>query len=251
MLISSRRRFSKPKLLHLLDELEAASDPATSFYIPAGILLPEMEKTLHVVTGREDILPDVIIDAVTRSKTGAVLFWGEQEHYMILPPFPVTERLFVSGYDVELLRSLLQQDLKIALILLRLGFYAIGVFEGQSLLSSKVGTGHIHSQHRKGGSSQRRFARRREKEMEYFFERVCGRVQERLEPYIRQLDYLVYGGERHTLLAFRKRCEYLKVLDNRVFDSTINVREPKQASLEAAIDEVWSSDVIRWSEQEA
>jgi len=245
MLDSSRRKLNRLKLLRLLDELEHAPGWATSLYMPSGEPVPEIEKMLAIAPVGQDVLADVS-KVVSRSTTGAVLFRGEQGQYLVLPPFPITERLFCSGYDVEPLRSLLQREFIVALILLRLGSYAIGVFRGGKLLSSKVGTGHIHSRHRKGGSSQRRFERGREKQIESFFARVCSRVREHLEPYIGQLDYVVYGGERHTLLSFRKQCRFLGAIDDRILTSSVNVREPKQATLEAAIDEVWSSKVIQW-----
>ncbi|MCJ7522830.1 MAG: hypothetical protein MUP21_11555 [Dehalococcoidia bacterium] len=250
MLLSNRRKLNKSKLLRLLDELETAAGSGTSLYVLPGAPEDEIQKTLDVAVGAEEVISDIIRDAA-RSTTGAVLFWGERGKYLILPPFPVAEKAFVSGFDVKPLRLMLTKELMIALVLLRLGAYAIGVFQEQILLASKVGTGNIHSRHRKGGSSERRFARHREKEMEYFFTRVCGRVQERLEPYIERLDYLVYGGERHTLLAFRKRCEFLKRLDDRALVPLINVREPKQATLEAAIEQVWSSEVIQWHDEGA
>jgi peptide subunit release factor 1 (eRF1) len=251
VLTPSRRRFTKQRLLSLLDELEAAEGPATSLYVSSDLPLPEVEKTLRAPLGPgiEEAMSD-IDEAVARSKTGAVIFWGEQGKYLALPPFPIKEILFSSGYDVEPLRSLLQQELTVALILLRLGAYAVGVFEGEKLLSSKVGTGLVHSRHRQGGSSAHRFERHREKQMEYFFTRVCGHVREYLEPHLQQLDYVIYGGERHTLLSFRKQCEFLQQLDDRVLSTMLNVREPKQATLEAAIRQAWSSTIIQWQETE-
>lgn len=199
--------------------------------------------------GVEEAMSD-IDEALARSKTGAVIFWGEQGKYLVLPPFPMKARLFSSGYDVEPLRALLQQELKVALILLRLDAYAIGVFQGETLLSSKVGTGLVHSRHSKGGSSAHRFERHRDKQMEYFFTRVCGHVREHLEPYLKQLDYVIYGGERHTLLSFRKQCEFVQQFDNRTLGTLLNVREPKQATLEAAISQAWSSEVVEWRERQ-
>jgi peptide subunit release factor 1 (eRF1) len=250
MLVSSRRKLNRLKLLRLLDELEAAPGATVSLYIPPGVPVSGIEKALDIALGMEEVLPDVT-RVVDRSVTGAVLFWGERGKYLVLPPFPIADKLFSSGYDAEPLRSLLRRELMTALILLRLGAYAVGVFRGQKLLSSKVGTGHIHSRHKKGGSSQRRFERGRDKQIEYFFERVCTRVRERLEPYIKQLDYIVYGGERYTLLSFRKQCEFLRAVDDRILGTTVNVREPKQATLEDAIDEVWSSEIIQWQEDQA
>jgi peptide subunit release factor 1 (eRF1) len=179
-----------------------------------------------------------------------VLFWGTENKYLVLPPFPIKEKLFAGGYDAEPLRSMLQQDLLLGLILVRLGAYAVGVFQGEKLVSSKVGTGLVHSRHSKGGSSARRFERHREKQIEYFFERVCGHVREHLEPHLQKIDYVIYGGERHTLLSFRKQCRFLQKFDDRTLSSVLYVREPRQAALEAAISQVWSSEVIRWQEAE-
>jgi len=238
-------------MLRLLNELEATEGPATSLYVPHDLPLPEVEKTLKVPLGlgAAEVLPD-IAEAVGRSKTGTVILWGEQGKYLVLPPFPIKEKLFASGYDVEPLRALLQQELEVALILLRLDAYAVGVFQGEKLMSSKVGTGLVHSRHKNGGSSAHRFERHREKQIEYFFTRVCHHVEERLEPYLQQLDYVIYGGERHTLLSFRKQCRFLQQLDERTLGTLLNVREPKQATLEAAITQAWSSEVIQWEESQ-
>ena len=251
MSISTRWHFTRQNMLRLLNEMEDAEGPATSLYIPRDLPASEVEKTLKVPLGPgvEEAMPD-IDEAIARSKTGAVIFWGEQGKYLVLPPFPLEERLFSSGYDVEPLRALLQQDLKVALILLRLDAYAVGVFQGEKLMSSKVGTGLVHSRHRQGGSSAHRFERHREKQIESFFTRVCSHVREHLEPYLKQLDYVIYGGERHTLLTFRKQCEFVQQFDDRVLGTTLNVREPKQATLEAAISQAWSSEVIEWKEGE-
>ena len=238
-------------MLLLLDELEADNAPATSLYVPDDLPMPELEKALKAPLGHslEEVISD-ITDALARSITGAVIFWGTENRYLVLPPFSIKAKLFSSGYDVEPLRSMLQQNLLLGLILVRLGAYAVGVFQGDKLVSSKIGTGLVHSRHKKGGSSARRFERHREKQIEYFFERVCGHVREHLEPHLQQIDYVIYGGERHTLLSFRKQCQFLQKFDDRTISSLMNVREPKKATLEAAISQAWSSEVIQWQETE-
>jgi len=191
-------------------------------------------------------MPPSLAKRVTNSTTVAVLFWGEQHRYLVLPPFPITEKRVFWGYDVEPLRSLLQREFIIALILVRLGTYAIGVFQGEKLLSSKVGTGLVHSRHKKGGTSQHRFERHREKQIEDFFKRICTHAREHLEPHIQQLDYVVYGGTRNTLLSLRKQCQFLQQVDKRALGLLLNIRQPRQATLEAAIGKAWSSKVTRW-----
>jgi len=46
--------------------------------------------------------------------------------------------------------------------------YSIGVFYRDNLAKSKTGTGYIHKEHRKGGRSEKRFARRTEEQKKDF-----------------------------------------------------------------------------------
>jgi peptide subunit release factor 1 (eRF1) len=164
-----------------------------------------------------------------------------------MPPFPVIKESVSNTCEIEPLHSILHQKLFLGLVMMRLGEYAIGVFQGEELLSSKVGTGLVHSRHHKGGSSSHRFERHREKQMETFFTRVCQHAREQLEPYDRQLDYILYGGTRETVLDFRKQCHFLHEFDKKTLARLLNIREPKQSGLVEGIQEAWSSRVIQWN----
>ncbi|MFA4837264.1 MAG: Vms1/Ankzf1 family peptidyl-tRNA hydrolase [Dehalococcoidia bacterium] len=247
MLISHHHKMTRTRMLNFLNDLGAATGPATSFYVPAGLPVSDVREMMAVMPERNDVPPE-LADLIAKSKTGAVLFWGQPHRCLILPPFVIAENKVSGGYDVGPLRSLLERDLKIALVLVRLGDYAIGVFEGEKRLSSKVGTGLVHGRHRQGGSSSQRFERHREKQMEMFFTRVCAHAREHLEPHARQIDYLIYGGERYTLLSFRKQCRFLKIFDERTSESILDIRKPRQETLEGAIAEVWSSSLLEWIE---
>ncbi len=249
MLLSSSHGYSKQRMLHYLDELESNRRIETSLYIPPDLPSVEIEKILDRTLNSPEIRADVIYE-IERTTNGAVLYWGGGEGCLVIPPFPISDGVIYNRCDVEPLRFLLNREFVIALILIRLGAYAIGVFRGENLISSKVGTGHIHSRHKKGGSSQRRFERGREKQIEYFFERINTRVRERLETYFNELDYVVYGGERHILISFRKQCQYLKQFDDRVLNKLLNVHMPRQATLQSSISNVWTSYVIQWRNEE-
>jgi peptide subunit release factor 1 (eRF1) len=246
MLVSTRSRLRKHQLLSLLEKL-VIDHNGVSVYLPGGLPSAEIEKNLNIALNDQQVLPEIAKE-IARSITGAALFWGEQYKYLVLPPFPVAEKLISQGYDVAHLSDMMKQELTVALVLVRMGAYAVGVFQNERLLSSKVGTGLVHGRHRQGGSSAHRFERHRDKQIEYFFTRVCLHVREKLEPYLRQVNYLYYGGETFTVRSFREQCQFMKKLDDRTLERLLNVREPKQASLEAAIHEAWASTVIHWSD---
>jgi len=250
MLVSRRLFLSRQRMLTFLTELEATSGPAESLYIPSGLPLQEVGNLLEKALDPQAIPPE-LAELAAASKTGAVIFWGPSQTRLVVPPFPIRAEYFARGYVVEPLCSLLKRNFRVALILIRLGAYAIGLSEGENLVTSKVGTGLIHGRHKKGGSSQQRFRRHREKQIEYFLTRVCGHIQERLKPHSSTLDFVVYGGAQTTILLLQKQCLFLARLEGAILPPLLDIPKPRQEVLEKAARRVWSSSVIEWRDDEA
>jgi hypothetical protein len=248
MALISRRILSRAKMLDFLGELDkAAWNEKRSLYLPAKLTQAEAEALLKQVSGQQEIVTEMA-GLITSSGSGAALFWSPERLYLVLPPFPVATRGLFSGFATEPLSSLLKHDHLIALILVRLGAYAIGICHGENLINSKVGTGLVHGRHKKGGSSQARFRRHREKQIEYFLTRVCQHIQEQLRPQEKSLDYLVYGGAWTTILSLQKQCSFLGQLETPALPPLLDIPEPRQAVLTTAVSRVWSSTVIEWGE---
>lgn len=242
----TRRNLSKTRTLRLLADLREAGETGVTLYIPQGQPGPSVDKAVQAALDGQETPPG-ISEMLANSPTGGALFWGKEHRLLILPPFPVDAKGVAAGYRVKPLVSLLGTSYVVAVVLVRLGAYGIGVFEGERLMSSKVGTGLVHQRHKKGGSSARRFERHREKQAEAFFTRVCGHCGRVIQPHFDRVDYCIYGGERNTVRSFRRSCAFLKGLDNRTVEHLLNIREPGQASLEASIEEAWSSTVLQWT----
>ena len=243
MILSNRFFLSRIKMIRFLDTLQSANDTAGSLYISPGLSLPEIESLLKKGLGLQTVSQDMVT-IISNSKTGAVLFFRPPRTNLFLPPFPITETHFTPESDIKPLRSLLEHDYKIALILVRLGAYAIGICKGESLIASKVGTGLVHGRHKKGGSSQQRFRRHREKQMEYFFSRACSHINEHFEPH--PVDYAVYGGAWTTILLLQKQCPFLKRFDGHTLPPLLDIPDPRKATLSTSISRIWSSEVIEW-----
>jgi peptide subunit release factor 1 (eRF1) len=246
----SRQVLSRAKMLDFLSELEKI--PCHGFrtlYLPLGVSSAEVENSIKEMPEKPDIVPQ-LVELVVSSKTGSVLFLSPERRYLVLPPFPILEKHLSHTLATEQLLSLLRHEYTIALVLVRLGAYAIGVCDGENLVSSKVGTGLVHGRHKKGGSSQQRFARHRDKQIEYFLSRVCRHAREHLEPYQKVLDYVIYGGARTTIQLLQKQCAFVAQLDKPVLPPLLDIPEPRQAVLETAISRVWSSTVLEWQEED-
>ena len=230
-------------MIQFLDTLQSANDTAGSLYITPCLSIPEIESLLKKGLGLQTV-PQDIVSIISNSKTGAVLFSRPSRTSLFLPPFPITETHFTPESDIKPLRSLLEHDYKIALILVRLGAYAIGICKGESLIDSKVGTGLVHGRHKKGGSSQQRFRRHREKQIEVFLNRVCTHINEHFGAH--PVDYAVYGGAWTTILSLQKQCPFLKKFDGCTLPPLLDIPQPRKATLSTSINRIWSGEVIEW-----
>jgi hypothetical protein len=248
MLKPKNRMLTRAKTLDYLKELAGMpGGKAVTFCLPPH--LPQEETQGVCKLG--DIPPDVhphLIKLAAGSRTGCYVFWSAKQKCLVVPPFPTTEKQVTKSLDMASIRSRLENDLVIALVLVRLGSFALGVCEGEKLLTSKVGTGLVHGRHRQGGSSAHRFERHRDKQIETFLNRVCGHVHETIEPYVKKLDYVVYGGARETILQLQKYCPLLMKLATPVLPPLLDIPDPRQAVLEKAVTRVWSSTVVEWKE---
>jgi hypothetical protein len=239
-----KRLLNRTKTLDYLNSLTITTGgKAVTLCLPPH-LSPDETQT---VCKEGDISPDVhphLVKLAAGSKTGCYVFWSAGQKCVVIPPFPTTDKQTVQPLDLTQLRSRLEHDHTIALVLIRLGSYALGVSRGEKLISSKVGTGLVHGRHRQGGSSSHRFERHRDKQIETFLNRVCEHVHETIGPYVKSLDYIVYGGARDTIQLLQKYCPLLMKLETPVLPPLLDIPDPRQEVLEKAIGRVWSSAVV-------
>ena len=151
------------------------------------------------------------------------------------PPFPPLSPELRGSHDGLRAAPLLEhvrRERVVGVLLVRLGGHAAGVFAGERLVASKVGSRPVHGRHRAGGSSQRRFARRREGQARVALEAAAGVAARVLLPHRADLEALVLGGDRRALAEVLEdpRLRPLAALaDERVLD----VPDPRLAVLRA------------------
>ena len=93
----------------------------------------------------------------------------------------------------------------VAVFLVRLGGYAAGVFTGPApqLAASKVGARLVHGRSAAGGTSQHRFARRREKQAAEALAVAATTAVAVFGPYAGKIDAVVLGGDRRAMAVLR------------------------------------------------
>lgn len=110
---------------------------------------------------------------------------------------------------------------RVGVLLVRLGGYAAGVFEGSTLVASKVGSRQVHGRSAAGGQSQQRFARRRVGQVRAALGAAADNVVRVLLPEVGRLDAVVLGGDRTAVdevLMDRRLAGLLPLVTGRLLD---------------------------------
>jgi hypothetical protein len=120
----------------------------------------------------------------------------------------------------------------VGVLLVRLGGYAAGVFTGPSahLAASKVGSRLVHGRSAAGGTSQQRFARRREKQASEALGAAADTAAAVFGPFAGKLDAVVLGGDRRSIAGLRddpRLRQYFKLAVERF----LTVPDPRLAVL--------------------
>jgi hypothetical protein len=123
-------------------------------------------------------------------------------------------------------------DRTVAVLLVRLGGYAAGVFSGSPprLEASKVGARLVHGRSAAGGWSQHRFARRREKQAATALGAAADTAVAVFGPHLGRLDAVVLGGDRRTVAGLRDDPRLGPYFDLAV-DRFLTVPDPRLAVL--------------------
>ncbi|WAH97087.1 acVLRF1 family peptidyl-tRNA hydrolase [Arthrobacter sp. MMS18-M83] len=153
---------------------------------------------------------------------GTLLRAADGATALLKAPWPVDGRPGKGTNTLERLASLASQERRLGVILVRRGGYAVGVVSGGKVSASKSGSRYVQSRSAAGGSSQQRFARRRENQANALAEAVAGYAAGVFAG--QSIEYLVLGGdaalssavlEERALkeYASRKQLPFLAVAD--------------------------------------
>jgi len=166
------------------------------------------------------------------------------EALAVRPPFGLAHE---ARYDEVRVAPLLEEiaaEHVVAALLIRLGGYAVGVFEGERLVASKVGSRFVKGRHKKGGSSANRFRRRREEQARALVEEAARVAAEVLEPWRERVEFAALGGDRSAVDAVLAARPDLAWLAERALPRFFTVPEPRQRVLVRLPYDLYSSEVL-------
>jgi peptide subunit release factor 1 (eRF1) len=236
---------TKQEVLNLLERLEGLPARWLTLYVTPNewpTLLDGLE-----IAGYEDYVEEMEIARRIKTTTGIAIFWNaEHGRYAIVPPLPIQVTEVLEGFHPSPLKELLSMELVLGIVLLRRGPYALGVFDGDKLVSSKCGKRYVLPMHRKGGMSAARFSRVRRAQVQRLYKEVAKQVELKFRPYERRIDWIFLGGDRIACKQLVKLCPFLQRLEDRISARILDVRKPSRESLEKILGEVWKSRVYEF-----
>ena len=176
----------------------------------------------------------------TTYSDGAARVETAAETITVRPPFGLAHARVYESVELGPLFEALAEDHVVAALLVRLGGYAVGVFEGERLVASKVGSRFVKGRHKTGGSSANRFRRRREEQERALLDAATVTAASVLEPHRERIEHVALGGDHGAAIRVAERLPWLagKTL-TRFFD----VPDPRQRVLERLPYDLYAAEL--------
>jgi Actinobacteria/chloroflexi VLRF1 release factor len=174
---------------------------------------------------------------------GAVRIEAAGEVITVRPPFGLPHAGEYEVVRLEPLFDALAADQVVAALLVRLGGYAVGVFDGERLVASKVGSRFVKGRHKKGGSSSGRFRRRREEQARELIDEAAEVAARVLEAWRDRVQFVALGGDRTAVDRVLAASPELGWVSERALPRFFTVRDPRQAVLERLPYDLYSAEL--------
>jgi hypothetical protein len=168
----------------------------------------------------------------------------DEEGLAVRPSFGLAHEGVYDELRVAPLLEELERDHVVAVLLARLGGYAVGVLEGERLVASRVGARFVKGRHRKGGSSANRFRRRREEQARALVAEAGEAAVTVLGPWRDRAPFAALGGDRAVVESVLSARPELGWLRERALHRFFAVPEPRQRVLERLPYELYAAEVV-------
>ena len=175
---------------------------------------------------------------------GAARIETPAETVTVRLPFGLSHEAEYGSIELEPLFEALAADHVVAALLVRLGGYAVGVFDGDRLVASKVGSRFVKGRHKKGGSSSGRFSRRRDEQARALIEAAADTAVRVLEPYRDRAGYAALGGDRTAVDRMLAARAELGWLGDRALPRFFDVPEPRQRVLVHLSYDLYAAELV-------
>ncbi len=162
----------------------------------------------------------------------------------VTPPFGLEHERAYESIVVEPLLDALRADHTVAALLVRLGGYAFGVFEGERLVASKVGARFVKGRHKKGGSSSGRFRRRREGQERDLINEAASEAVRVIGPWNGSVERVALGGDRTAISRMLAADDSLAWIEPLALERFFTVPDPRRRVLDELPYQLYAARIV-------
>jgi Actinobacteria/chloroflexi VLRF1 release factor len=177
-------------------------------------------------------------------RAGSARLELETETLTVTPPFGLGHEGEYERVVVAPLLEALGEEHRVGALLVRLGGYAVGVFEGERLGASKVGSRFVKGRHRKGGSSANRFRRRREGQERELVDEAAAEAVRVLGAWSGTVERVALGGDREAVRRVLSARPELAWLEPLALERFFTVPEPRRRVLDELPYQLYAAKVV-------
>jgi Actinobacteria/chloroflexi VLRF1 release factor len=167
---------------------------------------------------------------------------------VVRPAFGLAHAAEYDRVELAPLLEALAAEHVVAAVVVSLGGYAVGVFEGERLVASKVGTRFVKGRHRKGGSSATRFRRRRDEQARALLDEAAEVTAAVLDPWRGRVDFVALGGDRAAVAQLLDRAPALAWLRERALPRFFSISRPRLESLRRLPYDLYAAELTEETE---
>lgn len=166
------------------------------------------------------------------------------ETLIVTPPFGLAHEAVYDEVVVAPLLRAIAEDHTVAALLVRLGGWAVGVFEGERLVAAKAGSRFVKGRHRTGGSSANRFRRRREGQERELVEQAAAEAARFFAPWHGRVERVALGGDRGAVRRVLAATRELAWLEPLALEHFFAVSEPRRRVLDELPYQLYAVKVV-------
>lgn len=126
----------------------------------------------------------------------------------IIPPLPVKEEKETVSSSFSLDYSLFTEPPSYLFSIIRSDIFILGIYKNNKLISIENIKSNIKSKHSKGGFSQKRFDRKREKQINKHIQRSAEKLEKSIQKYKDEINLIAIGGEKNIIKKFKNKIQY-------------------------------------------
>jgi hypothetical protein len=197
--------------------------------------------------GRENVRKRLLPLAAAPGRTtyggGTVRVETDEETLVVRPPLALAHEATYDRVELGPLLDTLFADPVVGALVVSLGGYAVGVFEGEQLVASKVGARFVKGRHRKGGSSANRFRRRRDEQARALVDEAAETATAVLGPWRGRIERTALGGDREAVAQVLARSPELAWVSERALTRFFPVARPRLESLRRLPYDLYAAEV--------